>query len=154
MPGNYVVEIQRCKTGKTRKDVPFFVAECMVLECDELAKANDRNVGNEMSYMITMDKDPALGNVADFMRMGLWIKALEQDALNQLPTSHGDKPRNAGEIDIDNDLAEMICGEENPLAGLRMGLHAFNKMTLAGRDFTRTKWTSVAEARAKINASL
>jgi hypothetical protein len=130
VPGNYLVLINRCKLGETRKGIDFFVAETKVVWSD----VEERKPGSEPSYMVTMDKDPALGNVADFMRAGLACKAVQQ--LGATIEDIGE----IDEIELSEEEAEEIVGEANPLAGVVMALNAFNKPTAAGKDFTRVKW--------------
>lgn len=142
-PGNYVVQIQRCKMGQTRKEVDFFVAECKIVESDN----DELRPGSEGSFMVTMDKDPALGNIADFMRMGIWLAAREE----------GKTAAELGSVDaipLDEEDADEIVSEENPLAGLLMGLYAYNKPTRAGNDFTRHKWITPEEARENIKLAM
>lgn len=138
LPGNYVVEIQRCKTGKTRKEIDFFVAECKIVESDN----PERKPGSSASFMVTLDKDPALGNIADFMRMGMWLQG-RAAGLDDLPPE-------ADGIELDEGDADEICGEDNPFVGMEMGLEAYNKPTKAGNDFTRHKWLPPEIARANI----
>ena len=124
-PGRYRVKIERCKYGKTRKGVDMFVAETVVIESD-----SDTLVpGTTPSFLVTFDKDPALGNVADFMRVGLAALAAGEGQMLVPDT-----------IELDESIAEEIAGEENILAGIELGLYAYNKPTKAGNPFTRLEW--------------
>ncbi|KKN50654.1 hypothetical protein LCGC14_0630810 [marine sediment metagenome] len=138
---HYVVEIQRCKTGKTRKNVDFFVVECLIRETD----SDKMRPGAPGEMMVTLDKDPALGNIADFMRMGLWIQGRDAE-VDGLPPS-------AEDVEMDEDIADEVVGENNPLAGLVMGVYAYNKDTKAGNPFTRHRWMTSEEARTKIQVA-
>lgn len=138
---HYVVEVQRCKTGKTRKNVDFYVVECLILETD----SDKMKPGAPGEMMVTLDKDPALGNIADHMRMGLWLQGRDAK-VDGLPPS-------AEAVEMDEEIADEIVGENNPLAGLVMGLFAYNKDTKAGNPFTRHRWMTPEEARAHIQVS-
>ncbi len=137
-PGNYVVEVERCKIGQTRKGVDFFVAECKVIETD----SKELRPGASASFLVTLDKDPALGNIADFMRMGLWLQGRDA-GIDGLPAD-------ADSVSLEEGDADEICGEDNPFVGLRVGLEAYNKPTKAGNDFTRMKWLLPETAAANI----
>jgi hypothetical protein len=44
------------------------------------------------------------------------------------------------EVDLTKDMLNEAVDEENPLAGLKLEVHAFNAPTKAGKDFTRVQW--------------
>jgi hypothetical protein len=113
-PGNYIVEIQRCKEGETRKKVEFFVAECRILESDN----SNMKPGEEASWMVTADKDATVGNLKHFA----------------MATT------GCTEDEVDEAGLKEIVSERNPLAGLKMRVYAYNKPTQAGKPFTRVKW--------------
>jgi hypothetical protein len=136
--GHYVVLIDRVKSGRTRKDIDFFVAECTVKESSN----SDMPAGKKPSFMVMLDKDAAMGNVSDFLRVGMWIK-MRDEGLDDLPASYD-------LIDPDSDDAEECCGEDNPLAGIVMGLRAYVVETRAGNPFTRHQWMLPEEARENI----
>jgi hypothetical protein len=118
-PGDrYVVEIQRIKSDKTRKGIAFFVVECKVLHAynGKMAK------GVQPSWMVTLDKDAALGNIKQF------VEAVMEVDMNQI-----------SDVEAEQSV-EMICGPDQPLAGQIVVTETWNKPTQAGKDFTRHKW--------------
>jgi len=126
LPGTYTVEVQRCKQNKTRKGVPFFVVELKVIASD----TPDRKPNTDVSWMVTLDKDASLGNIADFMRVALAALALQKH--EQIV-----KPQ---DVPLDEKTADEICAEDNPLVGVRLSVQAFNVKTKENKDFTRVKW--------------
>lgn len=114
----YVVEIQRIKSDKTRKGIPFFVVECKILHSynGKMAK------GTQPSWMVTLDKDAALGNIKQF------VEAVMGVDMNQV-----------SDVEAEQSV-EMICGSEQPLAGDIVVTETWNKDTQAGGKFTRHKW--------------
>lgn len=142
-PGNYLVQINRCKMIETHAGAPMFIAELLLLESD-----NEKlKVGSEPSYTVKFGGEYpklALGNVADFMRACLASMA---DALGE------ERPEDISEVEIDEPTAEAITGEENLAAGVYLTCKAFNKKTKKdNKDFTRTKW-GVPENLAELLAN-
>lgn len=134
LPGNYLAEIQRCKLAATRKKRDFFVAEFKIVKSDN----PERKPGALVSFMVMLDKDDdeayrmQLGNVADFMRVGLSAFAKQTENVDMKPE----------DVPLDDETAEVkVCGQENMLAGTLLDVHAFNKPTKAGTDFTHHKWS-------------
>ena len=117
-----IAKIVRCSSGQTRKKVDFFVAE---LEIQENTNPNQPK-GFKCSYMITMDKDAALGNLKQFASV-----AGETE-----------------ESEVDEAGVEAICSADNPLEGVWIRFHAFNKKTQAGNDFTRVIWSPYTPPKA------
>ena len=132
LPGNYLVEIMRCKEGVSFKRKDFFVAECKILESDNPA----RKVGTPCSFMVTVDEYPDLsyGNIADFIRAAMAAKLYEHDGTAL-------SAKQISEIEYTKKEAQDVVGEENSLVGIKLRLFAFNKPTKAGNDFTRHKWS-------------
>jgi hypothetical protein len=126
LPGKYAVDIARCKEGKNRKGVDFFVAELLIVESNN----PERKPGTHMDYYVGLDKDPALGNIADFMRVGLSAFAMQKH----------NTPIEPKDVQLDKATADKVTGEENMLIGVRINAEAYNKPTKAGNDFTRVKW--------------
>lgn len=121
-PGNYVVLINRIKHGETRKGVDFFVVETKVLESDCAAIP----AGSECSWMVTLDKDAALGNIKSFAMAATGCADNEVDE--------------AGILELVSD--------RQPLAGQVMRVEAFNKPTRDGKPFTRVKWLAPTDVEA------
>jgi len=150
--GHFVVEINRVKKGNTRKNVGFFAAETTVIEQSSGATLNTgpSEPGSKPAFFVTDDKDPFLDNVADFMRAIMWI--MGNDAgIDDLPSS-------ITEMEPEEDDVEEACGEENPYAGLIIGVEAFPVETRAStpekpKYYSRLKWMSADEARKNIAIS-
>jgi hypothetical protein len=142
LPGVYTAEIQRCKQGRTRKGVDFFVAEFKLLESSN----PERAAGSSVSYMVMLPAGDdekmrlGLGNVADFMRAGLAAFAAQTEGVTMEPST----------VPLDEETAEKVTGEENMLAGVVIKAEAFNAPTKAGTDFTRLKWFVVPGAVKKV----
>lgn len=128
-PGLYVAKINRVKLGETRKKEDFFVVECEIVESD----SDERKPGSTVSWMVMFKHDAALGNIADFIRAGLWAYAVQNE---QEPAAE-----DFNDIEIDEESADEVTSEDNPFAGLLMKVEATNIKTRAGKDFTVVKWT-------------
>lgn len=129
-PGNYIVKVMRCRLVDSFKGNTNFVAELIVVETDN----ESLSVGSEPSFVINMDgdyKDLSLGNVADFMRAGLASLADQMDE---------QRPDDLDEVEIDEEVADTVAGEDNLLAGVHLTAKAWNHETRKGTDFTRIKW--------------
>lgn len=117
--GEYVVQVQRVKSDKTRLGVVFFVVECKIVESNKDTLPERA----EASWMVTLDKDAALGNINEFV-----CKAT------------GCEPHEVDEAGI-----EQLIGQKQPLAGHLMRLSTYNKPTKAGKPFTHHKWAPLNE---------
>lgn len=123
-PGNYLVQIQRCKMITTRDKHEAFIAEFKVHESDNA----ELPINSEPALYIDMDgkfPESALGDVKEFMEAGL----------SSLAKQHGVHVEEATP-----QLAKAITEEENLLAGAWLSVNAYNKLTKSGGDFTRFKW--------------
>jgi hypothetical protein len=131
LPGNYVVQIQRCKEFTTREKDEAFIAELLVIESDN----EKMPPGKKPALFIKeLPKYPELylGNVADFIRAGLASMA-EQ---------HGEECPETEEIQLTKELGLSVTGTDNLLAGVYLTAYAFNKPTREGKDFTRINWST------------
>lgn len=126
--GEYVVEIQACKHGKTRKGIDFFVVECKIVESN-IEKLPPKA---ECSWMVTMDKDAAPGNINGFICAATGCAPDEVDEAGVL----------------------AIVGKEQPLAGTLIRTSTFNKPTKAGNPFTRHVWKALTEKEQKRYAEI
>jgi hypothetical protein len=128
-PGLYVVEVSKVKEGRMRapKNTGFFVAEMKVLETSE---PKLHPVGSTMAWMATADKDAFLGNVKHFVSAA----------------------GNMGLEEVDVEMMKMAVSEENPLAGIVMRAEAVNVKTKADKDFTRVRFTWIADTVADVPA--
>lgn len=124
-PGVYKVRIKACKSFETRKKHTAFIVECTVLESDN----PKRPPGCEPSWVVTLDKEPALGNIKSF------IAAATQSKVEEITEA----------------VVEAVVAVANPLKGTVMRVIAQNIQTKEKKlDFTVLKWTfdSAAEAAA------
>lgn len=123
-PGVYRSKILAVKQGTTRKGVGFFVVEL------EHLKSNNEShpAGARVSWMVTLDKDAALGNVKEFLSIVT------------------DTP----EEQIDEEGVDLITSAQNPLKDTIVDISAINKPTKAGGEYTRVSWSlpPVAEVAA------
>ena len=135
-PGAFLLRVNQVKTFGTRQNAGAFCVETTILECSKLATQGKHklHVGGDVSWMVTDDKEPFLGNVNDYCC-----------AANSILL---DEPVDAD--DIDEEDVEFIVGEQNPHAGLIIGCVGYNKPTKKGKDFTRVKWMTADEVRVKI----
>lgn len=145
--GEFFVKIIRCKeidtAGDGFKGAHAFVAECEVLESD----SEKTKVGSHPALFVDMESDwPKLakGNIADFMRAGL---ASVAEAMGE----EAEKDEN-GRVIISKELAMMIKGEDNILAGAFLTVRCWIKITKKKKvPFTMHEWngTDLQELRAK-----
>ncbi len=125
LPGVYQFRVDACKHIKIRSGAEAFVVELTVLESNN----PERAVGSQCSWMVTLDKEPALGNVKQFVT-----------AATEFPDSA-----------INEEAILLIVGEKNPLKGTILRCSANVIKTKAGRDFTKVKWFSDGDG-AQANA--
>lgn len=123
-PGVYRLRINRCKQGKTRTGVPFFVAEFEVLE----SSVEEQPAGSAVSWMVQIKPDtPALGNIRSFCEVvGGFTFDAECKGLSE-------EEAQAREDAI---VAEIV-GEANVFAGTIVKASGSNIKTKQGRDFTK-----------------
>lgn len=127
-PGVFLVEVKRVKQGLTRKKEPFFVVEMKTIESSSL---KEHPLGTDMSWMVMLKHDAALGNIKHFLSVASGSPLTE----------------------VDEKDAEEAVAEANPLAGVKLRISAVNVKTRAGADFTKVKFmsaeTSAADAAAE-----
>lgn len=129
-PGNFIVQVQRCKMIKTRQKHEAFVGELLVIESD----VEELPAGAKPSFYVDMDgKFPelSLGNVADFIRNGL----------ASLARQHGEEHPPVEDIELTAAIGKAVTGADNLLAGVFLRAYAFNKKTREGNNFTRIDWS-------------
>jgi hypothetical protein len=116
--GVYRLEIVKCIYKKTRQQKDAFIVEFKTLESTN----PELPVGSAPSWMVTLDKEPALGNIKQFLAEALSTdmdKIVEQ-VVEAVVAETGAKP--------------------NPLAGYKIRAAAVNIMTKANRPFTKVKF--------------
>jgi hypothetical protein len=114
LPGVYRFKVLACKHINMRTGKQAFVVELEILESTNA----DRMPGTTCSWMVTLDKEPALGNIKQFVTVAA--------------------PCNENQV---NEAAILlIVGEQNPLKGRVLRCSATEITTKAGRPFTKVKW--------------
>lgn len=118
LDGNYVLEITELKSGTTRQDLNYFVAECKILQSTNPA----RKPGTVVSWFVGIKKDtPALADIKRFLAV-------------------------CGEVEdteVDDAAAEMSVSDEQPFAGRVLRAAATTITTKKNkRDFTKVVWTN------------
>jgi hypothetical protein len=129
LPGNYVVEVLKCITLRSRKREDLFIAECLIHESDN----PERRPGVKASWYVNFKNDAALGNIKGFVA-----------------AANGIDPGNQGEVDkeVDAEVCEYVVSDQNPLAGTWLLLSCANTKTRSGADFTLHRWAPYAKAPA------
>lgn len=135
LPGVYRLQVVVCKQLRTRTQKDAVVVEFKVLE----SSTPERPVGSSVSWMLTFDKEPAMGNFKQFLGVALkWINPAATEDM------------------IDESVCEYASGPANPLGGIAANptatpptpaitpviirCSAANTKTKANRDFTKVKY--------------
>lgn len=113
-PGVYKARILAVKALKDRKGVGTFVVECELLESSEATLP----AGTIASWVVKLDKEPALGNIKSFAAAA----------------------NNCGAKDVTAKAIELIVSEGNPLKDTILKVSAQNIKTKSGNDFTKVTW--------------
>lgn len=121
-PGVFKARILAVKALKDRKGVGTFVVECELLESSEEALP----VGTIASWVVKLDKEPALGNIKAFAAAASGVTAK----------------------DVTAKAIELIVSEGNPLRDTVLKVSAQNIKTKAGGDFTKVTWLADDEEPA------
>lgn len=124
-PGLYLGEVLKVKQGMSRKKRGFFAVELRVLES---SNSKDHPVGTDMTWMVMLDQDAAMGNIKHFIAV-------------------------AGDMSVDEveeEDANDAVSESNPLAGVKLRISAVNVKTLKGGDFTKVKFSSASTSLAQV----
>ena len=127
LPGNYVVEVLRCFTMRSRKREDLFFVECQIHWSDN----PERKAGTKASWVVNFKQDAALGNIKGFVAATQGIDPADNNAVNEA---------------IDVEVCEYAVDGDNPLAGTKLSLQCTNIVTRAGNDFTLHRWEPYAEA--------
>jgi hypothetical protein len=128
-PGVFRLEIQKVKFQKTRKGQEAFLVEFLVLDSTN----PEHPKGSAVTWMVTMDKEPAMGNVKQFIATAFHDKLIEL----KIPVE--------GHMDaIDEATAELVISDQQPLTGKVVRASANNITTKAGRPFTKVKFLADA----------
>jgi hypothetical protein len=121
-PGVYKARIEQCLSKNTRANVGCFIVELDILESNN----PELPPGTRCSWVVTLDKEPALGNIKHFVAV-----ATETD-----------------EEEIDEAGVELIVSADNPLKDTIVTISAVNITTKKGTPFTKVTYTGVEQAQA------
>jgi hypothetical protein len=135
-PGDYVFQIQRVLVKKSedpaKKGAEMYIVELLTIESKQTDEERKPNaVGSRPSWIVKLTgtyEDLAMGNVKNFLLA----------AFGSLAEAGGED--HPDDEDVDEEMSDYSVSEENPLAGVFVVAHAFNKPTRAKTDFTRVNW--------------
>lgn len=113
--GDYLLEVDKVISKKTRKGPHAYIVELKVLESNQ----PKNRPGSKASYVTTNAQDMFLGNVKAFVAAVCDVDVSE----------------------VDEEAAEVTCNEKNPLKGKRVRDQVFTVKTKAGKDFSKHKWS-------------
>ena len=118
-PGNYLVEVQAVKQGRTNQgDKPYFLAELKILESDN----PDFSEGAAVTWITMLHK---------------YKKYFLQDTKGFVSIATGSEPE-----EVTEDVIEFVTGDEQPLVGVNLRARAWTKVNEnTGRGFTETDFT-------------
>lgn len=130
--GVYRLEITKVITKLLRSNKHAFIVEFRVMESDN----PKHRVGADVTWMVTFDKEPALGNIKQF-----------------IATACGSTDLDA----VDEATAELVCVEEGenaqPLKGKFVRASAVDILTRRNTPFTRVKFILDSEGSANAAAA-
>lgn len=124
--GIFRLKIKALKTLRTRTGKDAFVAEFETVE----STSTKHIPGSDVSWMVTFDKDSALGNIRQFLSatVNKTIEAITEAVAQACLTA----------VDANNVVTS------NPLSGFFVRAQAFDIKTRAGKDFTKVKYSTDA----------
>lgn len=123
--GQYIVEVVRAFTMKSRKKQDLAIVECLIRD----STVEQRPVGSKASWVVNMGQDAALGNIKAFVA-----------AANGLDTSDEEKVK----AEVTEDVAEFAFSDANPLVGVCLSLQCTNIKTKEKKDFTKHFWEALS----------
>lgn len=124
-PALYEVEIKRVLTMTSRKKDDLFIVEAKIVNSD----CPERKPGMTCSWVVNMKQDAALGNIKGFIA-----------AANGIDPSDEAKTDEA----VTEEVCDLAVGEDQPLAGLKVGLECVMIETKKGDPFTLHRWMPIA----------
>lgn len=135
--GVFRLQINACKQIRTRTGKDAFLAEFTVAESTNVKHLP----GSQVTWMVTFDKEPALGNVKQFIATAI-TDELTARGMSGDPMGHVDEP-----------LCELVVGPSQPLKGKFIRASGNNIKTKAGRDFTKVKFLPDSAGHAAMVAA-
>jgi len=138
--GSYLVKVIECKMIDRRSGQPAFVADLEVIESNN----EETKVGDKCGFFVGMDKDPAMGKIADFMKT----------AYTSLANAAGHADFNADNDLTDEDANNAINGN-NSLMGVYLSLYCFKKEVKSkpGNFFTAHQWSVPSNVAELVSAA-
>lgn len=118
-PGAFHAKVNACKALKDRKGVGVFVVETELTA----SSRDDLPAGTLVSWVVKLDKEPALGNIKGFAAAALGT------TVNKITAEH----------------IENLVSDDNPLAGTMLKVSAQDIITKSGHPFTKVSWLPMAE---------
>lgn len=117
--GLYLLRVDACKTGETRKKKEFACLEMKVVKVlhdpDQYPEKKQHRVGESVTHMLMAEHDAFLGN----------IKALVAAVLD------------IGDEEVTESECNDVFGPDQPLAGCVVEVEAIEIETKAGNPFTK-----------------
>ncbi len=132
--GNYKIRIERVVFKHGFKGMSYII-ESEVLESDN----PEIEVGDKRSQVIKLEKTPAKGNIASFLR----VCVATGTALDTGEVLDVEK------IAIEESDVEKSFGPEQPCAGLELELYCYDTQTQTGGNFTVCQYKVPAELRGE-----
>lgn len=114
VPGTYLLKVVKLQQVQNHKKKDVFIATFLILEADLDGDAESltHKPGKRVSWGICPDNseypDSAKGNIADFMRYCLSARADMEGE---------ERPMDALDFPLDEETAEGMVGEDNPMMG-------------------------------------
>lgn len=120
LAGSYELSINATKLGTTRQGDKFFVAEMTILSSTN----PERPAGSKVSWMTMRRFDSFLSNVKGFVCAAM----------------------NVPEQEINEEVCNMVVGEDQPLVGQKLQAQAIDTVTKKGAPFTKTQFFAAGSA--------
>lgn len=115
-PGHYLLRVDKCKVGESRKKQGFIAVEFTVVHV--YAADSKHKVGEEVTWMLMTHHDSWQGDFKGFL-----------SAITNTPEH----------MIEDSDGLEVV-GEGQPLSGRVIEANVWTKQTKSGVDFTKISW--------------
>ena len=120
LEGTYKVRVVKAAAFNSRTGIPYFVAEAEILESNN----PDRPAGMVCAQVIKLATDMGPINVKRFIAAANGIDPNSQ----------------AANEEVNEDVCEYAVSDEQPLAGIEMGLQCVLTATQKGGDYTIHHW--------------
>lgn len=115
-PGEYLLRVDKCKVGESRKKQGFVAVEFTVVHA--FSSDSKHKAGEEVTWMLMTHHDSWQGDFKAFL-----------SAISNTPEDRIE----------DNDGLQVVS-EAQPLSGYVIKANVWTKQTKAGIDFTKVNW--------------